>query len=160
MGVTITHVGQQASVRAGGERRAAPRAPVGGPQPGRARQVQPRPVRSAHLLVRRVEPLSVLRVAFVVAVGFVIAVLVLVAALYALLDVMGVFDTVGGFSKDVGATRTSAVVSLATVLRWTALGAAAVALVGVAAATVAAYVYNLVSRVVGGPEVTLTERRR
>jgi hypothetical protein len=120
---------------------------------------RPRGARSASLLVRRVEPLSVLRVALIGAVGFVVTAVVLVTTLYALLDVMGVFDTVGGLSKDVGATRTSRVIPLSDVLGWTALVTVALAAVGVAVSTLVACVYNLVNRLVGGPEVTLVERR-
>ncbi|MFL6139189.1 MAG: DUF3566 domain-containing protein [Frankiaceae bacterium] len=152
----VTQAGRQAfgydgTMRAGGSPAARP-----GPHREVPRQ---RGARSARLLLRRVEPLSVLRVALVAALGFVVAALVIVTALYALLDVMGVLDAVGGLSQDVGATRTGAVVPLGAVVTWTAVVSVSLAVVAVAAATVTAYVYNLVGSLVGGPELTLTERR-
>lgn len=115
--------------------------------------------RRAHLLLNRVEPASVLRMALVAAVGFVVVALVLVATLYTLLDRLGVFDTLGRFSRDVGASSTGTVMDLGQVLTWTALVSTSLAIVGVAAATALAFLYNLVNHLVGGPEVTLTERR-
>ena len=137
----------------------SPPRPARSPVSGQPRRPAPAPgPRSAYLLVRRVEPASVLLMAVVAAVGFVVAAVVLVTLLYALLDVLGVFDTLGRFSQDIGASSTGAVLPLRTILAWTALVSTSLAAVGVALATGIAFVYNLVSGLVGGPEVTLADR--
>ena len=115
--------------------------------------------RSARLVLHRFEPLSVLKFAAVVSLAGMVVVVVTVAALYSLLDVMGVFTSVGMFTRDIGATKSPHFSSLGIVLAWTALVSAGFAIFATAAATVAAFVFNLVTDVVGGPEFTLTERR-
>lgn len=92
------------------------------------------------------------------AIAAVVIVLVLVSALYGLLDAMGVFGAVGKFAGDVGATKTDHLVSYSTVIGWTALVSVGFAIFGAAVLTLGAFVYNLVNDLVGGPEVTLTER--
>jgi Transmembrane domain of unknown function (DUF3566) len=114
--------------------------------------------RSARLVLRRVEPFSVLKLALLLAVAGVITALVLVSILYGVLHAMGVFDTVGSFSTDIGATTTSKLITYKAVAGWTAVISAVVAIFGAALATIAAYVYNGVNEFVGGPEITFTER--
>ena len=118
----------------------------------------PRGPRSARLLLRRIEPLSVLKLSLTLSVAAVVAALVVVTILYGVLDAMGVFDTVGTFSNDIGATSSPKLVHFSTVIGWTAVVSAVLALFCSALATVATYVYNLVNEFVGGPEITFTER--
>jgi hypothetical protein len=121
-------------------------------------QSAPRRPRSARLVLRRVEPLSVLRISLLFALSAVIVAVVLVSILYGVLHSMGVFDTVGSFTNDVGATSSSKLITYQTVVSWTAVVSAVVAIFGAALATVAAYIYNGVNEFVGGPEITFTER--
>lgn len=119
----------------------------------------PKGPRRARLLVSRVDPVSVLRWSLVAAVTLVIALVVIVACLYALLDAMGVFTAVLRMVGDLGVASSASITALPTVLKWTAVVAAAIGVIGAAALTLVAFAFNLVSDVVGGPEVTLTERR-
>lgn len=125
----------------------------GAPPRGRGRAA-----RRARLVVRHVSPLSVLRLSVGVAVSACIVAIVGVAVLYTLLDSMGVFTSVSHFTNDIGATHVQPhFIGLGTVVRWTALVSAGVGVFGVAMATVAAYLYNVISDAVGGPVVTLAE---
>jgi hypothetical protein len=118
----------------------------------------PRRPRSARLVVRRVEPLSVLRLALLMALAAVIVAVVLVSILYGVLHAMGVFDTIGSFSNDIGASSSTRLITYKAVVAWTAVISAILAVFGAGLATIAAYVYNGVNQLVGGPEITLTER--
>lgn len=142
-----------------------------GPQsrliPTRATGSQPRiPGRSraprrAHLLLSRVDPWSVMKFSFVVSLVLFVVLFVAVAVLYSVLSGMGVFDSVISTARDLSggsdAWDVSSWFSAKTILGWTAvLGAVNVVLV-TALATLGAFVYNLVTSLVGGIEVTLSE---
>jgi hypothetical protein len=117
--------------------------------------------RRAHLLLSRVDPWSVMKFSFVVSLVLFVVLFVAVAVLYSVLAGMGVFDAIINTAHDLAGGSDNWDIagwfSAKTILGWTAvLGAVNVVLV-TALATLGAFVYNLVTGLVGGIEVTLSE---
>ncbi len=122
--------------------------------------------RRAKLVIRRVDPWSVLKFSLVFSLCLVIVFVVAVMALYFALDTLGVFDSLnktlleltqsgsgedatGGVKVVFSAGRVvtaSVVIGLINVVIITAIS------------TLGAFLYNLCSDIVGGIEVTLAER--
>ena len=148
---------------------AAPAAPLLGGQgqpegtDGRpeAPAVRSRAPRQALLQVKRFDPWSVLKLALVLAVVLFFIWLVAVGVLYGVLDGIGVWDRLNGTYADLvsGETRTgSALISAGRVFGLAAVVGAINSLLFAVAMTVGAFVYNVSADLVGGVEVTLSER--
>jgi len=136
---------------------AAPRTPVErGPAP---RAVGPR---RARLVVRRVDPWSVLKFSIAYTLCLLIVGVVAVAALYYALDALGVFDSLARFLDtltDAGpGNSVREVFSPLVVIGGAAVVLAINALLLTALATLGAFLYNLCASFAGGVEVTLSER--
>lgn len=122
--------------------------------------------RKAHLTVSRVEPWSVMKFSFVVSLVCFIILFVAVAVIYATLSMLGVFEELtnminalleGDGGDDELGLNPAAWFSPGRVLGYTGvIGALNVVLI-TALSTVGAMVYNLVSDLVGGVDVTLSE---
>ena len=122
--------------------------------------------RRARLVVRRVDPWSVLKFTLLFSLCLLIVFVVAVAALYFALEALGVFDSVNEFVRDLtqansGGQRTGGVEVPFTAGR--VIGVATViGLINVviitAISTLGAFLYNLCADIVGGIEVTLAER--
>jgi hypothetical protein len=119
--------------------------------------------RQAHLTVTRLEPWSVMKFSFIISLVCFVILFVAVALLYGTLAGLGVFDAIQRALSNVTSSQGSTGVnashwfSASTVLGYTALlGALDVVLI-TAFATVGSVIYNLVSNLVGGVEVTLRE---
>jgi hypothetical protein len=135
--------------------RQAPGATAGPPDPG-----QPR---GANLVVARLEPWSVMKFSFLMSLVAWIILFVAVALLYYALSGLGVFAAVQRTISNVTSSQSSPGVNLS---RWTSaprvlgytmlIGAVNVVLI-TALSTVGAMIYNLVTRLGGGIEVTLRE---
>ncbi len=132
-----------------------PSAPTGGPAPA---SLGPRTVR---LTLARIDPLSTLKLSFLLSVALGIGLVVATVVLWQLLNMMGVFSSLnstlgeaagGGSSFDIydyiGLSR---VVSLATFV------AVINVVLMMALATVAAILYNVAASLVGGLNVTLSD---
>jgi len=118
--------------------------------------------RRARLFVKRIDPWSVMKFSFAVSFVLFFVAIVATAVLYLALDAMGVFASVNKALADmIGATG-----SKNGGFKITALGVIGVAgvlgLVNVvlftALATLGAFIYNVCADLVGGIEVTLSER--
>jgi hypothetical protein len=119
--------------------------------------------RKANLVISRVEPWSVMKFSFLISLILWIVMFVAVALLYYALSSLGVFAALQRTLASVTSSQTSAGVDLT---KWTAasrvlgytmlLGAVDVVLI-TAISTVGAVVYNLVTHLGGGIEVTLKE---
>jgi len=139
-----------------GQRRPAPRA--GGPARRPGGRSTPRRVR---LTLSRVDPWSVMKIAFLLSVAIGIAMVVMIAMLWIVLQGMGVWDNVNellrtletsgktfdimdyvGFGRVVSL---SVVIAVVDVLLMTAL------------ATLGAFLYNICSSLVGGVQMTLSD---
>jgi hypothetical protein len=119
--------------------------------------------RQAHLTVTRLEPWSVMKFSFMISLVCFVILFVAVALLYGTLAGLGVFDAIQRALSNVTSSQGSTGVnashwfSASTVLGYTALlGALDVVLI-TAFATIGSVIYNLVSHLVGGVEVTLRE---
>ncbi len=119
--------------------------------------------RKANLVVSRVEPWSVMKFSFLISLVLWIVLFVAVALLYYALSSLGVFGALQRTLASVTSSQTSAGVDLT---KWTSatrvlgytmlLGAVDVVLI-TAISTVGAVIYNLVTHLGGGIEVTLKE---
>jgi hypothetical protein len=140
-----------------GQRRPAPRAGAG---PGRRPGGRSTP-RRVRLTLSRVDPWSVMKIAFLLSVAIGIAMVVMIAMLWIVLQGMGVWDNVNqllrtletsgktfdimdyvGFGRVVSL---SVVIAVVDVLLMTAL------------ATLGAFLYNICSSLVGGVQMTLSD---
>ncbi len=118
--------------------------------------------RRARLFVKRIDPWSVMKFSFAVSFVLFFVAIVATSVLYLALDAMGVFDSVNTAFADVigasggksgsfkvtafGVIGTAGVIGLVNVVLFTAL------------ATLSAFIYNVCADLVGGIEVTLSEK--
>ena len=120
-----------------------------------------RPPRQAALQLKRLDPWSVLKLALVLAVVLFFIWLVAVGVLYGVLDGMGVWDRLNGTYADLvsGEAQTgNTLISAGRVFGLAAVVGAINSLLFAVAVTVGAFVYNVSADLVGGIEVTLSER--
>ncbi|MDT7707690.1 MAG: hypothetical protein QOG20_3297 [Pseudonocardiales bacterium] len=125
------------------------------------RAVRNRPPRQAALQLKRLDPWSVLKLALVLAVVLFFIWLVAVGVLYGVLDGMGVWDRLNGTYADLvsgEAPTGSPLISAGRVFGLAAVVGAINSLLFAVAITVGAFVYNVSADLVGGIEVTLSER--
>jgi hypothetical protein len=151
----------------------SPGKPPGGPKPQAAkiskaqaaRQAQNgrAPARRATLAVTRVEPWSVMKFSFMISLVGWVVLFVAVAALYFVLSRVGVFVSIERSIADVTSSKQSPGVqasnwfSASRVLGYTMLIGAVNVILITALATVGSVIYNLVTHIAGGIEVTLRE---
>jgi hypothetical protein len=122
-------------------------------------------VRKARLRVARVDPWSVMKVAFVLSIALGIVTLVGTAVVWEVLNGLGVFSslnkTIGDLTSSGSSTSSSfnvsSVLSFARVEGYMLIVALVDIVLVTALATLGAYLYNLSSGFVGGLEVTLAE---
>ncbi|WP_231498104.1 DUF3566 domain-containing protein [Pseudonocardia halophobica] len=118
--------------------------------------------RQALLQVKRFDPWSVLKLALVLAVVLFFIWLVAVGVLYGVLDGMGVWDRLNGTYADLvsggGESGGGSLISAGSVFGFAAIIGAINSLLFAVALTVGAFVYNVSADLVGGIEVTLSER--
>ena len=122
--------------------------------------------RRAKLVVRRVDPWSVLKFSLLFSLCLLIVFVVAVAALYFALDSLGVFDSVNQFVRDVTQAGTESeptggfdvTFSASRVIGGAAVLGAINVVIITAISTLGAFLYNLCADIVGGIEVTLAER--
>jgi len=141
----------------------APPEPAPGEAPlptERARTKRPAPARSrqAKVVLRKVGPWSVLKISFVFYLCLMIVILGALMILYGILGAMGVLDNFTEFLPEIGFADDFKIhgdwlfsrglaIGLVLVVLWTLINVFIV------------FLYNLLSDVVGGIEVTLSERR-
>lgn len=128
---------------------------------GSVRAVRNRPPRQAALQLKRLDPWSVLKLALVLAVVLFFIWLVAVGVLYGVLGGMGVWDRLNGTYADLvsgEAPTGSPLISAGRVFGLAAVVGAINSLLFAVAITVGAFVYNVSADLVGGIEVTLSER--
>ncbi len=122
------------------------------------------PTRRAQLVLARIEPWSVMKFSFMVSLVGWVVLFVAVAALYYVLNKLGVFHSIQSTITDVTSSKGSAGAdangqwfSASRILGYTMLVGAINVVLITALATVGAVIYNLVTHLAGGIEVTLKE---
>lgn len=117
--------------------------------------------RRASLQVKRVDPWSVLKLAFVLSLACFLVLMVAVGVLYAVLGGMGVWDKINGTYTDLvspGGGSPEPLITIGRVFGVTAIVGVVNIILFTAVATVSAFVYNVSADLAGGLEVTLAER--
>jgi len=144
-------------------------APVTDTRARSASAAAPRPAartraRRARLVLSRVDPWSVMKLAFLLSIALAIIAVVAVFVLWSVLDAMGVFDSVGKTVESVTRSSDNAqgidiltYVGLGRVLSITVVLSAVNAVLLTALCTLAAFLYNMAAGLVGGLHVTFTE---
>ena len=122
-----------------------------------------RPRRRANLVIARLEPWSVMKFSFLISLVAWVVLFVAVALLYFLLSALGVFHAVQSTLSSVTSSQGSSgfdlgkYVSASRILGYTMLlGAVNIVLI-TALSTIGAMIYNLVTHLGGGIEITLKE---
>jgi Transmembrane domain of unknown function (DUF3566) len=121
------------------------------------------PARRAQLAVIRLEPWSVMKFSFMISLVGWVVLFVFVAALYYVLSKLGVFHSIETSvtnvtsGKDSPGVQASNWFSASKVLGYTMLIGAVNVILFTALATLGSVIYNLVTHVAGGIEVTLKE---
>jgi hypothetical protein len=117
--------------------------------------------RRARLVVKHIDPWTVMKVSFIVSLVILVVVVVAAGIIYAVLGKMGVWDQINDLVNEVSPTTASPVLhnplSGSRVIGVTALVGGVNVVLMTALCTLGAAVYNLVSDLVGGIEVTLTD---
>jgi transmembrane protein DUF3566 len=134
--------------------------PRPGPRPGSQAAT---PARRANLVVARFEPWSVMKFSFLMSLVAWVVLFVAVAVLYYALSALGVFDAIQKTLSSVTSSQGTSGVDLS---KWTSasrvlgytmlIGAVNIVLI-TALSTIGAMIYNLVTHLGGGVEVTLRE---
>lgn len=115
--------------------------------------------RQASLQLKRLDPWSVLKIALVLAVVLYLVWMVAVGLLYGVLDGIGVWDRLNGQYADLVTEQAGEqLISAGRVFGAAAVIGAVNSLLFAVALSVAAFVYNVSADLVGGVEVTLSER--
>jgi hypothetical protein len=120
--------------------------------------------RRARLAIKRIDPWSVMKFSFAVSLVLFLVVIVATSVLYLALNAMGVFDSINGSLGEIvnsggGTTAASTFkITAGGVIGTSALIGAVNVVLFTALATLAAFIYNVCSDLVGGIEVTLAER--
>ena len=136
-------------------------APAEAPAPaqrGRSKRDPPARSRQAKVVLRKVGPWSVLKVSFFFYLCVMVVILGAMMILYAILGAIGALDSLTRLIRDLFADQSFEIhggwlfsrglsIGLALVVLWTLINVFIV------------FLYNLLSDVVGGIEVTLSERR-
>jgi hypothetical protein len=146
-----------------GRRPAAPYGSRPAQQQSATRPSQPGQTRRALLSLERIEPMSVMKFSFLISlVGWVIF-FIAIAVIYFTLSKIGVFTKIEQtwglvtYNKQHPGSNLTAWFSASRILEYTALVCTVNAILFTALATIGAALYNLVSNLTGGIEVTLKE---
>lgn len=133
-----------------------PNPPPGGFPAGWPRNRRPR---QANLQLKRLDPWSVLKIALVLAVVLYLVWMVAVGVLYGAMDGIGVWDRLNGQYADlVSQGAGDKLISAIRVFGVAAVVGAVNSLLVAVAFSVSAFIYNVSADLVGGIEVTLSER--
>lgn len=111
--------------------------------------------RASKVVLRRVDPLSVLKVSLLFYLSMFLIVLIAAVLLWAAATSIGVVGNIESFMDSIGFTDFT--FEVPQLLRGAALGGAVLVLAGTFGNVVMALLYNLISEVVGGIRVTLGE---
>jgi hypothetical protein len=132
--------------------------PANAPTPGRPQLRSGRGPRRARLQLRHIDPWTVLKFACVLSVALFFVWLITVGVLYGILDVAGVVNKVNDTVTTINGTGSNAPITPGVVFGGAAIIGVVNIILFIALSTVGSVVYNLCADLVGGIEVTLSER--
>lgn len=136
----------------------AAQAPSPGPRGNRVRSTSRQP-RKARLTLSHINVYSVFKFSCVLAIALFFVWLIMVGVLYGVLDVSGVLDKVNqAVARISGSDSSKSVVSGSLVFGSAIIIGAVYIVLFIAISTVGSMIYNLCADLVGGAEVTLSER--
>ncbi len=124
----------------------------------RGRSARGRGPRRARLQVRHINPLTVLRFSCVLAVALFFVWMIVVGVLFGILDTAGVISKVNDTVTTINGPGSNAPVTPGIVFGGAAIVGVINIVLFVALVTVGSLVYNLCADLVGGIEITLSER--
>lgn len=127
-----------------------------GPAP--ASSPRSRRPRRARLQLRHIDPWTVLKFSCVLAIALFFVWLILVGILYGVLDAAGVIDKVNETVTTINGSGSNAPVTAGVVFGFAAIIGLVNTVLFIALSTVGSIVYNLCADLVGGIELTLSER--
>jgi Transmembrane domain of unknown function (DUF3566) len=117
--------------------------------------------RRARLVIKHIDPWTVMKVTFVVTLVMLVVVVIAAAIIYGVLGKMGVWDQINSLVNSVAPTTASPALhnplTGSRIVGITAVVGAINVVLMTALATLGAAIYNLISDLVGGIEVTLTD---
>lgn len=125
---------------------------------GAARPARARGPRRARLQLRHINPLTVLRFSSVLAVALFFVWMIVVGLLFGILDAAGVINKVNDTITTINGPGSNAPVSAGIVFGGAAIIGVINIVLFVALSTVGSVIYNLCADLVGGVEITLSER--
>jgi hypothetical protein len=113
------------------------------------------------LVIKHVDPWTVMKVTFVVSIVILVVVVIATAIVYAVLGKMGVWDQINNLVSSVAPTTADSFwqnpLSGSRIIGVVAVVGAINVVLLTALATLGAAIYNLISDLVGGIEVTLSD---
>jgi hypothetical protein len=136
----------------------APGAAVDGKPGAAARPARNRGPRRARLQLRHINPLTVLRFSSVLAVALFFVWMIVVGLLFGILDAAGVIHQINDTITTINGPGSKAPVSAGIVFGGAAIIGVINIVLFVALSTVGSVIYNLCADLVGGVEITLSER--
>lgn len=117
------------------------------------------PSRRIKVVIRRVSPLSVLKLSLLFYFCLMLIILIGVAILFAILEAFGVLDPIASLLSELGFGGGTFDFQLGGILRMLFLIGILSVVLWSAFTVFVAFLYNLIADLVGGIEVTLAERR-
>jgi hypothetical protein len=156
---TAAPAGQPAGPQAPGAQ--APGAqPAGQPGAGQraSRSARGRGPRRARLQLRHISPLTVLKFSCVLAIALFFVWLIIVGVLYGVLDAAGVIQNVNNAYGTLNGPGTKPPITAGIVFGGAAIVGVVNIILFVALTTIGSVIYNLCADLVGGVEITLSER--
>ncbi|WP_159617384.1 DUF3566 domain-containing protein [Arthrobacter zhaoguopingii] len=133
-----------------------------GTRPGLVKPAPKAKARKARLLVSKVDPWSVLKMAFLLSVALGIVTVVAAIVIWTVLDLTGIFDGVNDLLREIAGTESGGFdlrqfASLGQVVSFATIIAVVNVVLLTALAMLSAVLYNISSALVGGIGVTLTD---
>jgi hypothetical protein len=123
-----------------------------------AKAARPRGPRRARLQLRNINPWTVFKFSSVLGVFLFLAWLIIVMLLFGVLNAAGVISSINNSVTTINGPGSQGVITGGRVFVYGLIIGAVNAILFIAIATVGSYVYNLCADLVGGVEVTLSER--
>jgi hypothetical protein len=136
----------------------AEKAPRGAQKTRKVRRLSRPKARQARVMIRKVGPWSVLKLSVLFYLCIMTVIMGAMVILYGVLDAIGALDSVTRLIRDLFADQTFEIHGEWLFSRGVMIGLAMVVLWSLINLFVA-FLYNLISDIVGGIEVTLSERR-